>query len=332
MAFKYFSKLPIIEYPLNETTNKKARDVLHRIFFDQKYIGDSDYFTSYLVSDGDRPEVIANKLYQRPDLHSVIMLINEFDVSMLNGLPPTSSIYEEYINEKYSDNVYYLKPIVPSLTYLSSAISVGTGGSGGISGGYVYPIFGHGFNVGEKIFGTDSANFQNYNTRAYVKEWNPIMCSLKLDILNGSFVPGLTLSSSDGRVNFIISKVLSGPDAVHHFETPTTISNQYQPIIKGSLVDPLSSYSIPVTGDARISPIGIVKNGFTGDYARSVIYRHNADLQTTLLSKYVRAVSNREYEERMLTKKRTIKIPSRNDSIRTDLINKISDLLESSNG
>jgi len=332
MAFKYFSKLPVIEYSLDKATTKKARDILHRVFFDQKFIDDSDYFVSYSVSDGDRPEVISNKLYGRTDIYSVIMLINEFDVSMLNGLPPTSAIYQEYIETKYSDPVYYLKPIIPAV-----GLSNGSGASGGLSGGYVHPIFGYGFEVGERIFGTDRQSFQNYEVRAYVKEWNPVMCSLKLDIINGSFGAGSTISSADGTIRFIVSKVLSGEDAVHHFEVPNTLektnntwSIPKQIVVKGSIVDPLSSYETSGGTVGRISPIGVNKNGFTGDYFRSVIYRHNTNTFSPI-SDYVRIVTNREYEESILQKKRVIRIPTTNNSLRGVLVNKISELLESSN-
>lgn len=328
MPFEYFSQLPIIEYPLNKDTNKKARDILHRLFVDQKFIDKSDYIRQYRVDDGDRPETISDKLYRRSDVHSIIMLLNEFDSSALSGLPPQSLVYEEYLQDKYSDNVYYLRPAYDSANEVSS-------GAAGLSGGYIHPIFGFGFEVGEKIFGTDAASFQVYGTRAYVKEWDPVMCSLKLDVLSGSFYPGLTISGSDSSARFVVSKVSSGLDAVHHFEMIETKSSNYQPIVKGSIVDPLSAFSfIGVSGtDVIISPIGINKNGFTGDYFRSIIYRHNTNLlQSTNYYKYVRVVTNREYEEKLQERKRIINVPMEETEKLGEVLNTVTELLETTTG
>lgn len=329
MAFKYFSKLPIIEYPLDKSANKKARDILHRLFVDQKFIDKSDYIRQYRVNDGDRPEIISDKLYSESDIHSVIMLLNDFDSSALSGLPPQSLVYEDYLQHKYSDNLYYLRPAHDSAAEVSS-------GAAGISGGYIHPIFGFGFEVGEKIFGTDAASFQVYGTRAYVKEWDPVMCSLKLDVLSGSFYPGLTISGSDSSARFVISKITSGLDAVHHFEMIETKPSNYQPIVKGSIVDPLSAFSfLGATGsDVRISPIGINKNGFTGDYFRSIIYRHNTDtLQSTSdhYYKYVRVATNREYEEKLQERKRTINVVTTESEKLGEVLNIVEQLLESTN-
>lgn len=329
MAFKYFSQFPIIEYPLNKDTNKKARDILHRLFVDQKFIDKSDYIRQYRVNDGDRPEIISDKLYTESDIHSVIMLLNDFDSSALSGLPPQSLVYEDYLQHKYSDHVYYLRPAYDNANEISS-------GAAGLSGGYIHPIFGFGFEVGEKIFGTDAASFQVYGTRAYVKEWDPVMCSLKLDVLSGSFYSGLTISGSDGSARFVVSKVSSGLDAVHHFEMTETKSSNYQPIVKGSIIDPLSAFSfIGASGsDVRISPIGINKNGFTGDYFRSVVFRHNANLlQSTndYYYKYVRVVTNREHEEKLQERKRVINVPVSEPEKLGEVLNIVTELLESTN-
>lgn len=97
MGFRYFSNLPEIEYPLDRTQNKKARDILHRVFVDKKFADQSHYIRNYQVADGDRPEIISQKLYDRTDIYSIIMLLNDFDTTMLSGLPPSARIYDDYI-------------------------------------------------------------------------------------------------------------------------------------------------------------------------------------------------------------------------------------------
>jgi len=335
MAFKYFSKLPIIEYPLSKTENKKARDILHRIFFDQKFLNNSEYVREYRALDGDRPEIIADKLYERPDLYSIIMMLNDFDVTMMSGLPVSSAVYDDYIKTKYSDSVYY---IVPSLSYNS----ILTGSSFGNSGGYVFPMFGYGFDVGEKIFASDKNGFQIYDVRAYVKEWNPVMSALKLDVISGSFPEGTTISNQDGSVNYRISHVKEGRKALHHFEANTTTISGGIPLIKGSVIDPLSRVDSLGTG-IMVTPMGVANksssgrfapsglpNGFTGSYGTTLIYFYNfykGDLNFAWKD-FIKIVTNEEQETRTQEKKRLITVPTQERTKLGELVSTVSEILD----
>jgi hypothetical protein len=326
MAFTYFSKLPIIDYPLSKTKSKRARDILHRLFVDQKFIDQSDYIKKYSVMDGDRPEIISDKLYGRSDLYSIILTLNDFDTTMLSGLPPHSAIYEEYLQEKYSEDVYYLIPTLSSIELNHGPIS-----GDGRSGGYIFPIFGRGFQYGEKVFGAGSDGFQIYDTRAYVKEWDPVMSTLKLDVLAGSFVAGLTIANSNGETNFIIGHKKTGLEAVHHFETSISTTGGH-PRTKGTLVDPLSRFYV-VSNNGYYIPLGMTLStnpGITATYANSIVYAYNKfDGLVAPTSNYIRVVTNREHEERKQEKKRSINVPEQQTGSLTVVIDTITELLES---
>jgi len=326
MALSYFSQLPIIEYSLNKSTNKKARDILHRLFFDQKFLNQSNYVTKYEVQDGDRAEIIANKLYGRPDLYTIIMLLNDFDTTMLSGLPPMSSIYDQYLNEKYKESVCYLIPTITTLT--ASGL--------GYSGGYVFPLLGYGFNIGERVFGADG-NFQNYNVRAYVKEWDPKLSALKLDIISGSFVAGMTLVNEDGSINYKIAHVKSGKQAVHHFEAISTTTSGTTPLIKGSIIDSFSRLDILATGSVRLTPMGVYPGtdqfgvgGNTGSYGSSILYLFNVSGGniSSIQKPYIKAVTNQEYEERLQERKRKITVPAPENNLIDNLTTMVTDLLK----
>ena len=324
MALSYFSKLPIIEYPLDRERYKKARDILHRLFFDQKVIDKSEYVKKYQVKDSDRLEIISNKLYSRTDLYSIIMLLNNFDTTMFSGLPPMSSVYDQYLDEKYSEDVYYILPLMNTndLTAVAS----------GYSGGYVFPLLQKGFTPGEKIFvvGSDGNISDN---RAYVKEWNPVMSALKLDIIEGSFYDGATIGNQYGTADFRVSMKKKGKDAIHHFEAIISTTGGYNPLIKGMEIDPLSRFDILSTGSIRMTPIGISANGITGAYGTSIIYQHNL-LKSLVPSQknYIKAVTNSEYEEQQQEKKRWINVPTTDNVMLLEVINKVSGLLESTTG
>ena len=306
MALSYFSQLPIIEYSLNKSTNKKARDILHRLFFDQKFLNQSNYVTKYEVQDGDRAEIIANKLYGRPDLYTIIMLLNDFDTTMLSGLPPMSSIYDQYLNEKYKESVCYLIPTITTLT--ASGL--------GYSGGYVFPLLGYGFNIGERVFGADG-KFQNYNVRAYVA--------------------GMTLVNEDGSINYKIAHVKSGKQAVHHFEAISTTTSGTTPLIKGSIIDSFSRLDILATGSVRLTPMGVYPGtdqfgvaGNTGSYGSSILYLFNVSGGNipSIQKPYIKAVTNQEYEERLQERKRKITVPAPQNNLIDNLTTMVTDLLK----
>lgn len=323
MSLSYFSKLPIIDYSLNKDKTKKARDILHRLFFDEKFLNQSEYIRKYEVLSGDRPEIISDKLYGRSDLYTVIMLLNAFDTSMLSGLPPMSSIYDEYLEEKYSEDVYYLIPINVNLSPLGN----------GLSGGYVFPLLQRSFAPGEIIYAAGADGFQDYTTRAYVKEWNPVLSSLKLDILSGVFSDGMTLANYNGSVNFKISHKKRGRDALHHFEATKATTSGGNRLVKGMILDPLSRLTI--SGDASyITPIGMYKDGITGSYASSIIYAYNLNggKLTTTLQAVAKVITNQEQEERNQEKKRKINVPARDPMSLGDIITKVNEILESTSG
>lgn len=323
MALSYFSKLPIIDYPLDKSSNKKARDILHRLFFDQKFIDQSDYVRKYEVKEGDRPEIISHKLYGRSDLYSIIMLLNSFDSSMLSVLPPMGTIYDEYLDEKYSDDVYYVSPI---------NINLSSSGDG-LSGGYVFPLLQRSFAEGEMIFGAGADGFQNYNIRAYVKEWNPVHSSLKLDILEGSFSKGLTLANNNGNAYFKIAHKKKGREALHHFEGITNTISGGTPLMKGMIIDPLSRINVS-SGTVSIIPIGIFNHGSTGSYVSSLIHSYNVLGGDILTSQkpFIRAVTNQEQEERTQERKRTINVPAQDNALLGGMISTVSEILESTTG
>lgn len=337
MALKYFSKLPIIEYPFSKQRDKKARDILHRIFFDQKFLNKSEYVRQYSVEDGDRPEIISYRLYQRSDLYTVIMMLNELDLTMLSGLPMGSATYNEYLEEKYSEDVYYLIPMESSnfLDYVGT-----TGASSGISGGYVYPMFARGFGYGDKIFKAGNDGFQDYQTRAYVKEWNPILSSFKLDVLSGSFNEGMTITNESSSAYYVISHVKAGKKALHHFEAKMTLIKDTNPIVKGQIVDPLSRVDVRtssgITGLA-ITPMGIYPKKYasgdqaaTAGYASCLAYQYNKNKGRLPLhiQPYIAAISNEEYEANIQERKRNISVPTQERAKLGELIFAVSDILD----
>ena len=97
----YFNKFPYIAYSLDQgQTRFIIRDIFRRVKADQAGIqGDLAYY-DYDIRDGDTPEILADKIYDNPLLHWVILITNEIIDPRWDWPLPENILYD-YIVDKY---------------------------------------------------------------------------------------------------------------------------------------------------------------------------------------------------------------------------------------
>ena len=93
----YFENFPVITYK-----NKDVTNLLRRIAIRSKVKTNTLFFDTYDVKEGETPEIIADKLYGDPQLHWVIMIVNNI-VDRYHGWPMFGNQFLDYVNEKYSN-------------------------------------------------------------------------------------------------------------------------------------------------------------------------------------------------------------------------------------
>ena len=93
----YFENFPVIIYK-----NKDVTNLLRRIAIRSKVKTNTLFFDTYDVKEGETPEIIADKLYGDPQLHWVIMIVNNI-VDRYHGWPLFGNQFLDYVNEKYSN-------------------------------------------------------------------------------------------------------------------------------------------------------------------------------------------------------------------------------------
>ena len=69
---------------------------------DQKLKTNVSLFDTYDVKNGETPEIIADKLYDDPKLHWIIMLLNNV-TDRYHDWPMSEQQFNTYLNEKYSN-------------------------------------------------------------------------------------------------------------------------------------------------------------------------------------------------------------------------------------
>ena len=100
----YFANIPNIIYDSENNDNfKVVTNLLRRVKIRANVKENSVLLDTYDVKNGETPEIIAHKLYGDPELHWVILMINDI-TDRYHQWPMNTSQFLAYINDKY-DNV-----------------------------------------------------------------------------------------------------------------------------------------------------------------------------------------------------------------------------------
>jgi len=101
----YFNNFPLYEYDFdNKGQNAKlVTDILRRVAVNAKVKVNTLVFDKYDVSDGETPEIVADKYYGSTKFHWVIILIN--DITNWFDWPLDNVQYLQYLKDKYGDNI-----------------------------------------------------------------------------------------------------------------------------------------------------------------------------------------------------------------------------------
>ena len=99
----FFENFPIIAYDsVGNGEYKAVTDLLRRVALRSKVRSNVLVFDTYDVKQGETPEMLADKLYNDPELHWVILLINDI-TDRYHQWPMNNNQFLTYLNDKYSN-------------------------------------------------------------------------------------------------------------------------------------------------------------------------------------------------------------------------------------
>lgn len=103
---KYFSRFPQVYYNLTGNQNVNVvTNILSRFVLSNNLKQYTSAYYNYTVIDGETPEIIAAKLYNEPERHWMILLMNNM-IDPQWDWPLSFDILNEYIDSKYSAPEY----------------------------------------------------------------------------------------------------------------------------------------------------------------------------------------------------------------------------------
>ena len=97
----YFERFPLMAYDIAGNENfKLLPNILKRVKLRQGIRTGSFLFDNYDVIDGERPEDVAFKLYGDPELHWIVLMVNDI-TDRYYQWPLTQPQFQEHLEDKY---------------------------------------------------------------------------------------------------------------------------------------------------------------------------------------------------------------------------------------
>ena len=99
----YFDAFPVIQYDSKGDLNfKDVTNLLRRVGLRTKLKSNTLLYDTYDVKEGETPEMIAHKLYGDPELHWIILLVNEI-TDRYHQWPMSGMQFLDFLNDKYTN-------------------------------------------------------------------------------------------------------------------------------------------------------------------------------------------------------------------------------------
>ena len=123
----YFASFPRIPYDSAGNNDfKTVTNILKRVAARAKITQNTSFFDTYDVKNGETPEMIAHNLYGDPELHWVVLMMNDV-VDRYHQWPMSSRQFLAHLNDKYTnvDGIHHYE-ISQSSGDTTIKINVGT--------------------------------------------------------------------------------------------------------------------------------------------------------------------------------------------------------------
>ena len=197
----YFNYFPAIVYSLdNGTSQQLVQDLFRRVTLSEEARNNMVLYEEYHVSDGDSPEIVADRWYNNPELGWVILMTNEI-LDPRFGWPMTWYQLERHIERKYPSNLYLNANVSVNFNVGESVVQQSNGSSARILakiGNRLSVINVNGsFTNGANIAGNVSGYYTNLVSSGNVFDNTPEQIAYFAYTGNGTIVDATTYNNSN---------------------------------------------------------------------------------------------------------------------------------------
>ena len=98
----YFEKFPLYQYDLQDNQEQVLiTDILRRVNLRANVAANTQVFDFYSVKDGEQPDIVADKYYGDPELHWIIVTVN--NITSRYDWPLDQVALSAFVRDKYDD-------------------------------------------------------------------------------------------------------------------------------------------------------------------------------------------------------------------------------------
>ena len=101
MSNQLFKNFPEIQYTLSTGKIVTIKDFFRKSMIEQEAVNSVISYTYYEIQDGERPDVVADRLYGDSELHWTFFLVNDMD--NYYQWHKDNVTFEKHINEMYPE-------------------------------------------------------------------------------------------------------------------------------------------------------------------------------------------------------------------------------------
>jgi hypothetical protein len=215
MAKGFFKHIPNINYDFKSDGKfYQAKDLFRKVATWSAIQEGITGYNYYRITEGERPDVVASKLYGDATLYWTFFLVNE-NLQDMSDWPKSSQYFNRFLSRKYSGKCL----VAGSSTDIVSSTSK--------------------FELGEKVSQSTSGAY------GFVTDINPTHKRITLNSVSGSFTTGTVLGDDSGK-SFTVTSVQNEVDAVNHY----TDSNALKTTIStGNTVITNTQYELDLNED-----------------------------------------------------------------------------------
>ena len=118
----FFNKFPTVPYDVEENNVFSQRvDIYRHVDVDEPLTDDISTYVYYEIKDGERPDIVSQKLYKTPDHYWTFFIVNDFLQAGFNEWYKSYNDFHKGLEQEYGDHGAFL--FLPNLATSSTEIS-----------------------------------------------------------------------------------------------------------------------------------------------------------------------------------------------------------------
>jgi hypothetical protein len=107
--FKQFRPVP---YAFGSGLDSNIIDIFRYIRIDDNLLDQSSSYQFYQVGDGERPDVVSDKLYNTPDYYWTLLMVNQDKDNRFGSWPLSTQEFNQYMAKMYEGTIVNARPEV----------------------------------------------------------------------------------------------------------------------------------------------------------------------------------------------------------------------------